>query len=172
MSPVRIPALRAGRTAASIASSGPAPANIRGISCSGATPRIAPKPRSKSASASVPVSSPTSRSRLAGSPRKRSRTVSSERPSRSQKPAKDANTSVVITPPQSTRSPRFATVTSGGPSLEPVSRDPEGALGQLDHTLPEGLQPRVVGGAHHRALVVALHEYRRLPHRQRHVPVQ
>src|SRR4029077_13620513 len=103
---------------------------------SGETPRISAKRCSKSASGRVPVSRPMSRSRLARSVRKRSPMASGDRLSAAQKARNDANRSVVITPPQSTRSPVYLT-------LEPVPGVLQRALGQLDDALAERLQPRV-----------------------------
>src|SRR5688572_4013145 len=45
-----------------------------------------------------------------------------------------------------------------------------GAGAQLDDRVAEGAQVRVVGGARHGALVVALHEHDDLPQRQHLVP--
>ena len=51
-----------------------------------------------------------------------------------------------------------------------AARQLAGALGELDDALAEAVQPRVVGRAGERAAVVALHEDRRLPQRERAVP--
>src|SRR5258707_96420 len=95
---------------------------------------------------------------------KRSRTVSGASPSATQNARKDVNTSVVRTPPKSTRRPRSC---------------PSGAMGEiprplrdLGHALVEQPEERVVGGAREQALVRALEEDSRLPHRERLVPAQ
>src|SRR3954452_23139875 len=159
ISPVLTPASRAAFTAPSICASGPLPANIRSTSPSSGTPSIGAKRRSNSGSSTRPHSNSTSRSRAATSLRKRSRTFAASRPSASQNEAKDANRSVVSTPPQSTSRPRLGAT---GHRLR--------ALGKLHDALAEALQVRVVGGAGLRALEVALHEHDRLPQRERLVP--
>src|SRR3954454_21756633 len=145
-----------------MSSSGPMTPNSRSISRSGATPNRAAKRGSNCSPVSAPVSSPASRSRAVGSsPAKRSRTASEGRPSAAQNAWKEANTSVVSTPPQSTSSPRSS-----------ATRYRQGALGQQRHAVLEHVEERVLGRAGQPALVGALEEHGRLPQRERRVPAQ
>src|SRR3954471_9750024 len=137
------------------------PAKRRSISpaCS-ATPSATASRGSKSASSMRPHSKSMSSARASRSPRKRSRSAPASRPSVVQKAANESNRLVVITPPQSSRTALRSPAT--GKRLR--------APRELHDALAEALQVRIVGGAGHRALVVALHEDDRLPQRERAIP--
>src|SRR6185437_835130 len=105
-SAVRIPALRAARTASTIAVSGWTPANKPSISPSESTPNSSAKLYSKSDSSIVPFSSDMSSSRNWGSALKRLPSSAGSISLRVQNSPKEVNRLVVRTPPQSISRPR------------------------------------------------------------------
>ena len=99
MSPVRMPAAEAARTAPIIASSGCSPAKRRAVrSVVSSTPRSSPKAGSNSAVSISPVSSARSSRSASASPRKSFRTLSGSRPSPSQNCANAGQMELVRTP--------------------------------------------------------------------------
>src|SRR5689334_2993357 len=159
-----MPARRAVRTAETIASSSVLPANRRSIRPSAdATPSTRARPYWNSVSSILPSSNPNSSSRASGFARKTPASALGSSPSALQNALKEASRLLVITPPQSTSSPRRDSA--------PI-RHVFCPAGELEHALAERLEVRIVGAARDRALVVALHEHHRLPHRERGVPAQ
>src|SRR5215211_1662566 len=106
MSPVRTPATRAERTAATIGPAGLMPRNMLSIrSAAWLSPRRFAKRRSNSSSSMAPVSRARRSARASGSSRNSRLTAFSSRPFERQKSAKLSQTEVVRTPPKSTRRP-------------------------------------------------------------------
>src|SRR3954465_13109834 len=149
------------RTPSTIASSRAAPAKRRSMSPScHARPRAVESRGSKSTSSMRPHSKSTSSARASRSWRKGLAGVSGWGPPRAQRAQNEPNRSPFITPPQSSRTALRSAAT--GQRLR--------ARRELDDSLPEPLEIRVVRGPGDRALVVALHEDDRLPQGQRAVP--
>src|SRR3954453_1265797 len=147
----------------SMSRSGCIPPNSRSIrpsARSGARPSSSAKRCSNSGSSSLPSSRSKSSCRPSSSLRNAVRTWSGVRLSASQKALNDSKMFEVSTPPKSTSNPVLAV------TERHLLRAPR----QLDDTLAEAAQERVVGRARGRALVVALHEDDRLPQRERAVP--